>query len=203
MDSKVISPEEKRKNYFIKKSFQVRCMIKICTLVIIAQIVFGTILYLYLYSKRPTTVFFENSRLMLKNTEDFILPVLIPLGIVVSILMCGVSIIFVLVMSHKISSAIARLEKSTEAVGAGNLDLVVHFRAEDQMEPLAEEFNNMTGKLKNQMSQIKRLSEDLESDLEKLKKIQESCPKEERVRLIEQVVKKQKGLTKSVNYFKI
>ena len=64
--------QNRRRNYFIKKRFQTNFIIKFCALVAIGSIISGTIIYLM--SRAALTTTFENSRLAIKSTADYILP---------------------------------------------------------------------------------------------------------------------------------
>jgi len=111
--------ENRRHNYFIKKEFQRNFIIKFCTLVVIGAALSGGIIYTL--SKSTVTTTFENSRLMIKSTADFILPsVLLASAVVIAVIGLA-TIAITLFTSHRIAGPLYRLEKDVEEVAAGNL----------------------------------------------------------------------------------
>ena len=62
----------RRKKYFINKGFQVEFVLKFCGLVALGCVIFGVALYVL--SKNTLTTSFENSRLVVKSTADYLLP---------------------------------------------------------------------------------------------------------------------------------
>lgn len=200
MNQKPTYPRFRRKCYFINKSFQTRFILKFCILVVIGCIIFGV--SLYLFSKPTVTTSFENSRLVLKSTADFILPALVSTTIIVIIVTGIACIIVVLFISHKIAGPMYRFEKSTETIGAGDFTLVVRLRSHDELKALAKDFNDMIEKLRAHTVEIKELNNMLKDDIGDLNKIQGNYPEEEKVKLIEKIVKRQEELNKALTYFK-
>lgn len=138
----------RRKNYFIDKSFQTKFILKFCLLVIAAGML--TMGILYYLSLRSTTVAIVNSSVVVKSTADFILPILIQTVVVVSLLLGIAVIIVTLFVSHKIAGPLYRLKKSMQALGEGDFS-EINLRKMDQLQELAQEFNRMVGKLKERL----------------------------------------------------
>ena len=86
---------DRRKHYFIKKRFQIVFILKFCFLVLIGS--FLSIGLIYAISRGTVTTSFENSRLVIKSTADFILP---------AVLMSSAIVVFCInaVTSKKIST---------------------------------------------------------------------------------------------------
>lgn len=136
---------ERRRNYFIERSFQTRFILKFCGLVVAAGVL--TILFLYLFSGRSTTVNIVNSRVVVKSTADYLLPLLLQTVFIVAIIV-GIAAIFItLLVSHKIAGPLYRLKKAMQEVSNGDF-VQIHLRELDQLGGLAEGFNDMSRKLK-------------------------------------------------------
>ena len=58
----------KRRNYFIDKSFQTKFIIKFCMIVMVSSLLIGV--FLFFLSRNLTTVAIENARVIVKSTSD-------------------------------------------------------------------------------------------------------------------------------------
>lgn len=170
--------ENKRKSYFIKKEFQRRFVAKFCTLVILGSVISGTIIYAM--SRSTVTTTFENSRLIIKSTAEFILPAVLLSGAVVVLLVGLATVAITLIASHRIAGPIHRMEKDIQEVASGNLRKKFSLRQRDEVKDLAESLNEMTKTLKADMEKIKQAiahlescvkSEDCKSKLEQAKAV--------------------------------
>lgn len=140
----------RRKTYFIEKSFQARFITKFCMIVIAGGLL--TIGILYFLSMRSTTVVIVNSEVVVKATADFLLPILIQTVIVVMILVSIATIIVTLFVSHKIAGPLYRLKKAMHDLAEGDFSTEINLRKLDQLKDIAQEFNNMAKKLKERLS---------------------------------------------------
>ena len=137
----------RRRNYFIERSFQTRFILKFCMLVIIGGLL--TIGILYFLARRSTTVAIVNSNVVVKSTADFILPILIQTVLVVMVLVSIATIIVTLFVSHKIAGPLYRLKKAMRELGEGNPSVEIKLRKLDQLNDIIQEFNGMAKKLKD------------------------------------------------------
>ena len=187
----------KRRNFFIDKRFQSRFIVKFCILIVFACLIFGTLVY-FLSSQSVTTAF-ENSRLMIKSTADYLLP-LLTLTSLITIASIGLATIFVtLFISHKIAGPAYRFKKITQEIGKGNLSFDVKIRSKDQFQQIAGGLNEMVKNLRFQISKIKERISELNNAYDKLKKSQDEKVKAEIVDL-ERIINE---VNKEVNYFKL
>ncbi|MBN1871029.1 MAG: methyl-accepting chemotaxis protein [Candidatus Omnitrophica bacterium] len=143
----------RRSNYFINKPFQTMFIIKFCVLVVIATLIFSFMIYRF--STDSVTTVFENSRLQIKPSTQFIMPALIAGGFLSVILVGIATIIVVLFMSHRIAGPLYKLEKSIVRLGEGDLSFYVDFRAGDEMKKLAEAFNMTSRRLNTLLLEMK------------------------------------------------
>ena len=140
----------RRKNYFIERSFQTKFILKFCVLVGAGGLL--TIGMLYLLAMRSTTVTIVNSEVVVKTTADFLLPVLVQTVVIVMILLSIATIIVTLFASHKIAGPLFHLKKAMYDLGEGDFSTEINLRKLDQLKNIAQDFNNMVKKLKDKLS---------------------------------------------------
>lgn len=144
---------KQRKRYFIEKNFQTRFVVTFCAVVFVSSLVLGG--FLFLLSKGSTTVAIENTRVVVKNTADFLLPLILTTVIVVSVFSAvsvGILCIFV---SHKIVGPLYRLRRQIQKIGQGDFNVDFHIRADDQMQDLAMSLGEMTSSLRDNIKSMK------------------------------------------------
>ncbi len=151
----------RRRNYFIKKEFQAKFILKFCLLIILTCGLMGILIY-FLSTKTVTTTF-ENLRLISKSTADFILPALTLSSLVAIIIVSLACVIIVLFISHRIAGPLYHFEKSIEEIAKGDLTVGTHLRRTDEIKMLADSLNEMTKKLRDAIA----VSQDRLSALEK------------------------------------
>jgi len=152
-----------RKNYFIEKKFQSRFITQFSLLVIVGGLL--TIVLLYLISWRSTTVAIVNSRVVVRSTADFILPLLIQTVAVTSILVSLAAIGVTLFVSHKIAGPMYRFKRVVEQLAKGDYSAGFRLRTNDQMQDLADSMNDMIKTMRQQLGSIKVVSQTFKSKL--------------------------------------
>lgn len=152
---------ERRKNYYIKKEFQRNFILKFCSLVVIGALISGAIIYIKSVSTVTTT--FENSRLAIKSTADFILPAILMSSFIVIILTGLATIAITLFTSHKIAGPLYRIEKDAEEIASGNLNTRFHLRGGDEIKALAAKLDDMAQSLRLKVAAIKDALASLEA----------------------------------------
>ena len=153
----------RRRRYFIDKAFQTRFIIKFASLVVIATAISGVIVYLL--ARATVTTSFENSRLVIKSTADFILPSVLLASAIVIISIGFATILVSLFASHRIAGPLYRLDKDLQEVTSGNLQMKFRLRKSDEMKKLAKSLNIMVESLKADVVNIKKLFLDVEEAL--------------------------------------
>lgn len=153
--------QNRRKNYFIKKRFQTNFIIKFCVLIVIGSIISGALIYLM--SRSTVTTTFENSRLTLKSTADFILPSVLLSSVIVIALISLATIAVTLFTSHRIAGPLYRIEKDVQKVASGDFTKKFHLRKADEIKALAESLDNMTDSLRSDVETIRQKIKELES----------------------------------------
>jgi len=138
---------QRRKIHIVKMKFQRGFILKFCAVVIFSSLTLAAIIYGL--STSSTTTVFENSRLQLKSTADFILPLLVLSSLIVIIVAGAVTVVITLFVSHRIAGPMYRLEKDIAEVAKGNLNVTFHVRKKDELQDLAGALNQMVKSLRD------------------------------------------------------
>ncbi len=174
-----MSAYQKRKNYFIDKSFQSRFIITFCLVVVLSSMLI--IGYLLLSLQNSNTVAIENTKVTVKKTADFIFPITLETVLVVSLFSGAAVLVLTLLASHKISGPLFRLTKDIDKLSEGDLSTLFRIRGNDQLQQLAQKLNDMTVSLKEKLKLIKSAQNDVKSFLNDKNK---NIPREESEELL-------------------
>ncbi|MFA5157022.1 MAG: hypothetical protein WC532_06495 [Candidatus Omnitrophota bacterium] len=156
----------KRGNYFIGKKFQTDFILKFCSLVFLGGIL--TVGGVYLLAMRSTTVSVVHSRVLVRSTADFILPVLVQTVVVVGIIVGIATIAVTLFISHKIAGPLFRFKKVLKAVEGGDYCSEFQTRKLDQLQDVTNAFNSMIAKNREQINLLKLNFGSLKEKMDKL-----------------------------------
>ena len=188
----------KRKIYFIEKSFQTKFILKFCALAAVGGLL--TIGILYLLAMQSTTVSFVNSRVVVRTTADFILPILIQTVAIVTVIVGLATILVTLFVSHKIAGPLYRFKKVIQALTEGDFSSDFKIRHLDQLQDLAETFNTMIVKIR---TELKALRDNFAALKEKLDDIAEHEVVEHKRSYLSELKRISLELTKIIQRFKI
>ena len=196
--------QNRRRNYFIKKEFQTRFILKFCILVVLTTLISASVLYHF--SSQSVTTVFEDSRLTIKPSTEFIVPGLI-LSTLISVIIVGVATVaVVLFISHRIAGPLYKLEDSLEQVANGDVSFDIRLRKGDETEKLAEAFNATSRGLDNLISGVKEESAQLDSAITGLKTMIAQLPAEQQGNLKKAIEELEAGgdrLNMKLNKFKL
>ena len=187
----------KRHIYFIEKEFQANFILKFCGLVAAGALL--TIGILYFLASKSTTVTIVDSRVMVRSTSDFLLPILIQTVVIVMFLVGLATVAITLFVSHKISGPLYHFKKTMEELERGDFSSDFRIRCLDQLQSLAETFNAMIGKTRNQMNLIKTNFSVLKGKLDSLS-LEDLT--EHKKSVLAELKNLSKELDKIINYFK-
>ena len=120
-----------RKIYIIDKNFQVKFIVKFCIIVVVASVLLaGFVLW---FSDNSTTVTIENTKVVVKNTVDFIYPVVFQ-SLLVAAVFSAVSVgVLTMFMTHKIAGPLYRLRTDVERLKEGDYRVEFKIRQGDQL----------------------------------------------------------------------
>jgi len=171
-----------RKNYFIKKEFQFKFILKFC-LLMLAGIILSTFL-VFIFSQNTLTSSFNNSQLVIENTGQAILPTIIITNLITLAIITLAAIFIILFISHRIAGPMFRFEKDIRQIAKGDLRVRINLRQKDQFSEMAKAFNEMSSNMHEKVAQIDQKvnnltistketknTEDFEQQIEELKKI--------------------------------
>lgn len=192
-----ISRPYKRRVYFIEKKFQAKFILKFCALVALGGLL--TIGLLYLLAMRSTTVSFVNSRVVVRTTADFLLPVLIQTVAIATIIVGLATIAVTLFVSHKIAGPLFRLKKVMGELENGDFSADFHIRHLDQLQDLATAFNEAIRKIREK---IQALKDGLKVLKDGLDDISENEIAESKRSLLAELKEAAEELNKASRYFK-
>ena len=144
---------EKRRNYFIDRQFQTKFIVKFCLINIAASLLIGILIYFF--NRQTNTVAFENLRVVVKSTADFIQPIMSLVIVIVTLLVAIATIIVVLFTSHRISGPLYRLTAELEKIKAKDLSRPIRIRATDQLQRFASECEGLRAEYRQSIDKIK------------------------------------------------
>lgn len=157
---------QKRRIYFIEKSFQARFILKFCVIVACGGLL--TIGIIYFFAKQSTTVSFVDSRAVVKSTADFLMPILLQTVIIVMIFVSLATIAVTLFVSHKMAGPLYRFKEVMDALGEGDFLSDFKIRKPDQLQDFAVAFNDMIKKMREQINTLKEASQTLQKKLDSI-----------------------------------
>ncbi len=172
-------PDNRRRNYFIDKSFQGRFIIKFCLLSIGASLI--TAALIYYCNRQTTTLAFENLKVVTKSTSDFILPIILQILAGVAIVTAAATISVTLFASHRLAGPLYRLRMDLEKMKNGDLTKVVKFRTDDQLKNVAAEFDGLRVQLKESFGRLKKDWAPVKASLLKLRAISTDDAEKKRI----------------------
>jgi methyl-accepting chemotaxis protein len=142
-----------RRQYFIKKDFQTRFIVKFILVLVIGG--FISVGLTLLTTRGTLTTSFVDSRLLIQDTPLVILPSVV-LTTVISIAVVGIIVAIVtLLVSHKIAGPMFRFEKDIERIARGDLKSQIHLRKGDQFQEMVTSINAMIDSLNVKLSEIR------------------------------------------------
>jgi methyl-accepting chemotaxis protein len=151
----------KRRQYFIKKDYQFRFILRFCILVLAGGLISTGLLFVF--SQGTLTSSFDQSRLVVRSTAEAILPSLLITNAITLVLIALATIVVVLFLSHKIAGPMYRFENDLKLIGKGDLTTVIHLREKDQITEMANSLNQMT---RNLREKVQALENEVEQVLE-------------------------------------
>lgn len=196
-------PVFRRKNYFIKKKFQIDFSIKFLILIVVeAVLAIGLFIYL---SKGTLTTSYLGSDLKIAKTSEFFLPTLLLSNLVILGVTGIVGIVVMIYISHKIAGPLYRFEQTLADISNGNLTHRFNLRQDDQLIQLAESINKFTeamdkraGDMKYNAHEILRLFSELQSNIS----YDNQLSNKELENQMQEVSKKLIELKEAIDYFK-
>ena len=192
----------RRRNYFIKKKFQVNFTVKFLIIILIeAFLAAGLFLYM---SKGTLTTGYLGSELRIARTYDFFLPMLLLSNLIIVGVSAVIGIGVLIFLSHRLAGPLYRFENILDAIKKGDLTQRFKLRENDQFVELANSINEHTDTLDKNMGHLKAGVMEFSQLTSKMQTAMASDPSanKELERLLQEMSKKLQALEGAANYFK-
>jgi methyl-accepting chemotaxis protein len=164
-------------NFFIKRSLQIRLIIKIVVAVLIATATFAATILIMYHFKYANMPFYQ---IDLLKTEIYdrlnIVSIILPSLIVSSIVNIILAFLVGLYASRKYAVPIYKLEQWARMIRQGKISAQIRFREREEMKELSDDCNELTSGLRLKFCEIKKQALALKEkvkDSEELKKIED------------------------------
>ena len=196
------NPFFRRRNYFIKKNFQVNFTVKFLIIILIeAFLAAGLFLYM---SKGTLTTGYLGSELRIARTYDFFLPMLLLSNLIIVGISAVIGIAVLIFLSHRIAGPLYRFENILNSIKKGDLTQRFKLRENDQFAELANSINEHTDTLDKNMGHLKAGVMEFSQLASKMQTALTSDPSanKELERLLQEMSKKLQALEGAANYFK-
>lgn len=148
-------------NFFIKKSLQIRLIMKIVLATLVSTIVTSGSLILVYYLKYNTVIVYQldkvNQELTREHIIFLILPTLLISAIVNILLATGIGFY----SSRKYAVPIYKLEQWATLLDQGKITATLRFREKEEMKELSDKCNQLTVDLRDKFIQIKNQADQL------------------------------------------
>lgn len=150
------------KNFFIKKSIQIKIISQIIITVIIAAcLTTGVLIVQYTLKSRTGTFYFMSDDVMKDLETQNMLSLILPSVIIVETIAILIAFGIGLISSRKIAVPVYKIERWASRLRAGKLSTVLAFREEDHLNELTTQCNGLTDFYKDIFTQIKTHSENI------------------------------------------
>lgn len=168
-----MSPQHKRRNYFIKKDFQGKYIFSYFINVLAGSIIFALIFSIF--SADTLTIIYDDNGLQLGRTPLILLKELLMAHWA---LIAGGSILIIfgsMIFTHRVAGPLFRFERSLDEMIQGNFSFKIYLRQKDESKEVAIKFNRFNKMLSNRLGEMKRLSGQIDRNLAGLTR-EESSP---------------------------
>ena len=192
----------RRRNYFIKKKFQIDFSVKFLIIIVIeAVLAIGLFLYL---SKGTLTTGYLGSELKIASTYDFFLPMLLFSNLIIVGVTGIIGIAALIFLSHRLAGPLYRFEKALGDLSKGNLAQRFKLREKDQFMELQNSINELANVLDMNVGAIKSGIAWISKLVSEMQAAAASNPsaKEDMASRLPEISKKLQELKETADYFK-
>lgn len=195
-------PPFRRRNYFIKKKFQLDFSIKFLIIIVIEAILaIGLFLYL---SKGTLTTGYFGSELKIARTYDFFLPTLLFSNLIIVGVTGVIGVVVLIFLSHRLAGPLYRFERVLSDLSKGDLTQRFKLREKDEFVELQNSINELTNAMDGNVGNIKAGIGEISKLLSQMQTVAAANPSAEKdiERLLIETSKKLQELKKTADYFK-
>jgi methyl-accepting chemotaxis protein len=161
--------------FFVKRSLQMRLIVKIVIAAILATIICSCTLLLVYYLKYDSILLYQMDRLA-NLTKENIVFIILPTLLISSLVNFVVAVCLGLYASRKYAVPIFKLEQWASLIRQGKISAQIQFREHHELKELSEACNSLTGELKEKFVGIQNqtmLLKDKVKDSAELQKIED------------------------------
>jgi methyl-accepting chemotaxis protein len=155
-----------RKRYLVDRKYQVRLMVQIIILVIVATSVSAVATFI-LANREVSTAFYLAHR-DTWDLKELLLPVITGTSLVTFILVSGISAIIALRESHRVVGPIERLTGVLSDLAQGRVSSLEPMRKGDLLKGLEEDINTLSGNLARMDGRLTDVLAGLKRELEQI-----------------------------------
>ncbi len=144
----------RRKNYFIKRSFQTKFSLRFALLILLEALLI-TALFWYV-SKGTLTTGYSGGELKIEKTASFFYVSFVLILMIASIAVGMVGMLVFIFYSHRIAGPLFRFQKTLQELASGDLTGRIRLRQKDQLVDLGDSINLAAGTLDKQIGRLKK-----------------------------------------------
>jgi methyl-accepting chemotaxis protein len=159
-----------------------------------------TSIILYTAALKSSTVAVVNSRVVVKTTADFLLPILIQTVIIVLTIVSLATIVVTLFVSHKIAGPLYRVKVGMKTLEDGDFSEDFRIRRLDQLQDLATTFDSMIKRIRGELKALKEGFRALQETVDGISRGEPDRLDKTRISELKNLSSK---LNKMIGYFKI
>jgi len=142
-----------RGRVLINKQFQIEQVAKFIAVHILALVIFGSLIYMFLDSELDSNL--ASAHVAYRNLKQMIFPIVLSLSLLNILFSSLLITFFVLYASHKIAGPLYRFKAVIDELGHRNLNPASNIRQGDQLQELASSLKRLIDTLSGDLSTLK------------------------------------------------
>ena len=155
----------RRKNYLIKKKFQLPLLFRFVLLIVLASLL--VVGLFTLISGNTLTTGYSNSILRVENTPRFFFPALMLVALISAMGIAIIGTVIFISLSHRIAGPLHRFEEVLQNMEKGDLTSRVNLRKNDQLIEFKTALNLLMESLDRKVRSIKKSTSEMDEILSK------------------------------------
>jgi len=190
-----------KRTYIVDYAFQLKFVLKIVFFVVLATIITGVVTFFITNEALERS--FYSIHYQIKNVWQILLPSVVVISFVTTTIVAVFTTIVALVASHKVGGPLYRFKKSLKSIEEGDLTIDTKLRARDDLQDFVGSLNSMTLSVKEKISDIDRVYNELSNDIDAVNKsFAKSAINEKDKALLAALRRDVDALGESINQFK-
>lgn len=146
-------------NFFIKKSLQIRLILKIVLAALSSTILSSGTLILVYYLKYKTVIVYQLDKVTQELSREHIVYLILPTLLISSIVSILVSLGVGLYASRKYAVPVYKLEQWASLLRMGKMSALLRFREKEEMAELSTTCNKLSSEMRERFAKIRIQSE--------------------------------------------